>query len=416
MPADVPGPPDPPAPGGEGPSSPPPPRHRLWTTGFVLMWAGQFLISMNFYLLMTVMALYAMDRFGTDEALAGVATSAFIVGAVLARLLTGKYMELLGRRRVLSAALVLLALCAAAYLLDTGFWGLLVVRVLNGVGFGMATTVLPAAVQALIPAHRRGEGTGYFMLSTTLAAALGPLVGLSLSTAVGYGTLFGVCTAIALLGLAVGAFTRVPELSLSPEQRAGLRSFSVGQFVEVRALPVSALMLFVGVGYSAVLSFLNPFAVQVDLVGPAGAYFVAYAVTVLVSRPFAGRLQDRRGDNAVLYPSLLLFVVALLLLAAANSPFLVLASGTVLGVGYGAVLSAAQAAAVRSAPLTRVGLSTSTYFLCMDVGVALGPVLMGAMVPALGYRGMYVAAAAVVALGLVYYATVPGARARRGRA
>ena len=59
--------------------------------------------------------------------------------------------------------------------------------------------------------------------------------------------------------------------------------------------------------------------------GPAGAYFVAYAVTVLVSRPFAGRLQDRRGDNAVLYPSLLLFVVALLLLAAADSPFLVLA-------------------------------------------------------------------------------------------
>jgi MFS family permease len=84
---------------------PSPPPHRLWTAGFVLMWAGQFLISMNFYLLMTVMALYAMERFGTDEALAGVATSAFIVGAVLARLLTGKYMELLGRRRVLLAAL-----------------------------------------------------------------------------------------------------------------------------------------------------------------------------------------------------------------------------------------------------------------------------------------------------------------------
>ena len=103
---------------------PSPPPHRLWTAGFVLMWAGQFLISMNFYLLMTVMALYAMERFGTDEALAGVATSAFIVGAVLARLLTGKYMELLGRRRVLLAALVLVwvlvSLAALAYALSTG--------------------------------------------------------------------------------------------------------------------------------------------------------------------------------------------------------------------------------------------------------------------------------------------------------
>ncbi|WP_298584992.1 hypothetical protein [uncultured Kocuria sp.] len=195
MSADVPEPPDPPAPGEEAPPSPPPPPQRLWTTGFVLMWAGQFLISMNFYLLVTVMALYAMER------------------------------------------------------------------------FGMATTVLPAAVQALIPAHRRGEGTGSFMLSTTLAAALGPLAGLSLSTAVGYGTLFVVCTAIALLGLAVGAVTRVPELSFSPEHRAGLRSCSVGQFGETRALPVSALMLFVGVGvgvgvgYGAVLSAVQAAAV-----------------------------------------------------------------------------------------------------------------------------------------------------------
>ncbi|HST72185.1 MAG TPA: MFS transporter [Kocuria rosea] len=410
MPADDPRPPD--RPGDPGPGAPPPPQ-RLWTAGFVLMWAGQFLIAVNFYLLMTVMALYAMERFGADESLAGIATSAFIAGAVLTRLLTGKYMELLGRRRVLRTALVLLVLCAAAYLPDTGFGGLLVVRVLNGAAFGMATTVLPAAVQALIPPHRRGEGTGYFMLSTTLAAALGPLAGLALSTALGYGALFWTCTGIAGLGLAVGAVTRVPELELSAAQRAGLCSFSVGQFVEARALPVSALMLFVGAGYASVLSFLNPFAAETGLVGPAGGYFLAYAATVLVSRPFAGRLQDRRGDDAVLYPSLLLFVVALLLLAAADSAALVLASGVVLGVGYGAVLSAAQAAAMRSAPLTRVGLATSTYFLCMDVGVALGPVVMGALIPGLGYRGMYVAAAGVVAAGLLYYAGVPAPARRR---
>lgn len=384
---------------------------RLWTRGFVLMWAGQFLVSMNFYLLMTVMALYAMERFGADESGAGVATSTFILGAVAARLLTGTYMELLGRRRVLLVSLVLLVLCSAAYLLVTGFAGLLVVRVLNGVAFGMATTVLPAAVQALIPPGRRGEGTGYFMLSTTLAAALGPLAGLALSTAAGWPALFWACSAVAAAGAALGVLTRVPELSLSPEQRRGLRSFSPAQFVEARALPVAVLMLFVGVAYAAILAFINPFAVEAGLVGPAGAYFLAYAATILVSRPFAGRLQDRRGDNAVLYPALALFAVALLLLAAADSAALMLASGTVLGVGYGAVLSSAQAAAVRSAPLTRVGLSTSTFFLCMDVGVALGPVLLGGLVPALGYRGMFVTAAGVVGLGLVYYAAVP---ARRG--
>ena len=41
--------------------------------------------------------------------------------------------------------------------------------------------------------------------------------------------------------------------------------------------------------------------------------------------------------------------------------------------------------------------------------MALGPMLMGALVPALGYRGMYVAVAAVVVLGMVYDVVVPSA-------
>ena len=74
----------------------------------------------------------------------------------------------------------------------------------------------------------------------------------------------------------------------------------------------------------------------------------------------------------------------------------------------------AHIAAIKSAQVSPiVRPSPSAYFLCMDLGVALGPMLMGALVPALGYRGMYAAATAVVALGLVYYAAVPGTQARR---
>ena len=42
-----------------------------------------------------------------------------------------------------------------------------------------------------------------------------------------------------------------------------------------------------------------------------------------------------------------------------------------------------------------MGLATSTYFIFMDLGVGLGPLLLGLLIPFLHFRGMY------VVLGLV---------------
>lgn len=384
------------------------PGQKILSGRFAMLWLIQFLCSLQFYLLTTIAAVFAMEQFGAGETAAGMTTSAFTVGAVIARLLTGKYLELIGRRRILVVGAIAFVLVSAAYLPVAGLTGLLVVRFLNGAVFAAITTVVPAAVQAVIPSRRRGEATGYFGLSITLATALGPAIGLTLSDAVGYTVLFGLVTAVSLVALVLMLVLRVPEITLTPQQREAARSWTLSSMLELKALPVSAVMIFVGVAYSTILSYLNAYAIELDMVAAASAFFVVYAIAIVISRPYLGRRQDRRGDNAVLLPALFLFAVTLVLLGLTVAPWMLLLVGVLLGFSYGAVLTAAQTAAVKRTSLTRVGLSTSTFFLCLDVGITLGPIVLGALAPLIGFRGVYITAGGVILASLVYYWFVHG--------
>ena len=80
-------------------------RAQLWTKDFIVGIGLNLTMSMVFYLLMTSMAGYAIARFSAGQAAAGFASSSFIVGAVVARVLTGKYLDFIGRRTAVNGAL-----------------------------------------------------------------------------------------------------------------------------------------------------------------------------------------------------------------------------------------------------------------------------------------------------------------------
>ena len=53
---------------------------RLWTKDFVAVTLANFFLMINYFMLIVVMADYAMTTFGAVPALAGAASSMFIVG------------------------------------------------------------------------------------------------------------------------------------------------------------------------------------------------------------------------------------------------------------------------------------------------------------------------------------------------
>ncbi len=271
-----------------------------------------------------------------------------------------------------------------------------------------------AMVQALIPAQRRSEGTGYFSLGTTLAAAFGPALSLMIVNRFSYDMLFYVTLAVSLVGLlaAIVLYSRTS----SPATSGGAVKFSFRSIINPKVLPIAIFMLIVAFAYSGVMTFVNAYAENRNVVTGAAFFFIAYAVTMFLSRAFLGKLQDQKGDNAVIYVSLFFFIVSLVILAVATENWHVIVAGGFSGVGYGALMPAAQSISVGVADRHSFGSALSTLFLMVDVGFGIGPILLGAVLSSISFGTMYWALAGVVVLAGVYYALTHGRteRARHG--
>lgn len=358
---------------------------------------------------MTMMALYAVDSFQASESEAGLASSIFIIGTLIARLFAGKYVEVIGRKKLLYTSLIFFLIGSLSYFPVQNLTLLLLVRFLHGVAFGFLNTALSTICLDAIPTERRGEGTGYFSLSSTGATAVGPFIGVIVATHAGYDVMFVVCTGFSVIAALICLFTNVKEAKLTEKERKRMKQgFRLQDFFEKNALPISLMMIVMGIGYSSVISFLNTYAMALNLAHTASLYFVVYAVFLFIFRPLAGRLLDTKGDNIVMYPAIFIYAASLGLLGIVSNGWMMILAGILLALGFGTLMSSGQAIAVKVSPRQHIGLANSTYYIFLDTGMGIGPFLIGSIIPLIGYRNMYLLLAVVVLSMITYYYFVHG--------
>ena len=90
-------------------------------------------IYIIYYMLMVVIAVEALNM-GASVAEAGLATGIYIVGVLLARLLAGRYIELVGRKSMLYKGIGFYLLTTVLYFSFDSMTNLYIVRLLNGIG------------------------------------------------------------------------------------------------------------------------------------------------------------------------------------------------------------------------------------------------------------------------------------------
>ncbi|MFS0602988.1 MFS transporter [Peribacillus frigoritolerans] len=387
-------------------------KPKLWTKDFLIVSSVNFFLFLTFYVLMVTLTIYTMDNFNASQAQAGLASSIFVLGAVLVRPIAGKKIDKIGRRKMLLGSLVLFLIASIGYFLVNSLSLLLVDRFIQGFAFGLATTATGTIAADIIPNERRGEGTGYFAMSTNLAMAFGPFIGLLITQHFSYSIIFYAASLFAAFSLVASLFMNVPEGDkggASPQ-----KGFKISDYFEKRALPISIFIGFAGFTYSSILSYLTSFAKEMDLMDAASFFFVVFAVFLLASRPFTGRMFDVKGENAVIYPSLLLFAVGMVILSQSHHGITLLIAGALIGVGYGTFQSSCQAISIKEAPSNRMGLATSTFFTMYDFGIGVGPFLLGFLIPFTGFKGLFMGMSvfAFVLIGTYYLAHGKKASAR----
>ena len=363
---------------------------------------SKLLLYFTFYLLVVTISLFASEKFNATPSEAGLASGIFIIGTLISRIFSGRYIDQVGWKKMLYVGFILFLITTSSYMLVNTMGMLLVIRFLNGFAMGIASTATGTIAAKSIPNERRGEGTGYYTLSITLAAAVGPFLGMFITQHANFYINFIVCVIFLLFSFVAVFFLNVPKLELIKENKR--KAFSLHDFFEIKAVPIAIISALIALGYSSILSFLSSYVKEIDLTYVGSFFFVVYAAFVLVSRLISGKLFDKKGENVVMYPAIALFAIALLILSRTDNGFTLLLVGALLGLGYGTISSSATAIAIKISPENRLGLAISTSFIFQDLGIGFGPFLLGFFVPSIGYKGMYVMMAAVVFItGILYY-------------
>ncbi|WP_340372931.1 MFS transporter [Peribacillus sp. FSL E2-0218] len=380
-------------------------KEGLWTKDFISISVVNFGLMLSMYLLLVTMAPYAIEKYGVSVSTAGLVASIFIIGALMSRLFAGRQIEMVGNKKMLMMGIAIYIIMTFFYFMPTNIFALMVIRFLQGIGVGMATTATGTIVGKVIPPNKYGEGIGYFSLSAVLAAAIGPLIGVALIEYINYTSIFVFSLAVGLGSLIISVLVDSPAKEIMSSAR---KRFTFSSFIEPKALPISLSIFVIALGYSSILSFITAYTAEIDLVEAGSFYFLVYALAILVSRPFTGKLVDLKGGNSVAYPGLVLFAIGMILISQAQTSFVFLVASAFVGLGYGNFQSCTQSLAIKVTPRERIGLATSTYLVFLELGIGFGPFILGCLVPLIGYRGMYLSLAGLIIMGIPIYHVLHG--------
>lgn len=383
--------------------------NKIFSKDFALIWFANFFVFLGFQMTLPTIPVFINDLGGSDQ-LIGIVVGVFTFSALLIRPYVGHALESKGRGYVYIFGLFLFVLSVGSFGFLSIMWLIIMMRIVQGIGWGYSTTASGTIATDLIPPKRRGEGMGYFGLSGNFALAVGPALGLTLAHTINFTALFLICATLGFISLLLALNIEYKKVDASPNKTRPAR-FDV---IEKSAIHPSIILFFITSTFGGITSFLPLYAAEKDIAG-IQLYFISYALFLILSRVFAGRIYDVKGDLYVVPPGIVLTFIAMILLSWLPNTLTMVVAGALFGFGFGAVQPALQAWAVDQAPGNRKGMANATFFSFFDLGVGVGAMLFGQLAYMYNYAIIYLTAALFVFFALIYYTYLIMTGKRQGR-
>lgn len=386
-------------------------QNKIFTKPYNLMLLVSILSYTGHYMLMATMPLYAKEL-GGSNVIAGMMVTAFTISALLFRPIFGSLIDSRGRKFALVIGAIIFVTVSVFYNLASTVFILIMLRVMNGIGFSAHTSAAGTIASDLTPKSRLAEGIGYYGISIIIGTAIGPSLGLYLSIHSGYKFMFLWVSIIWVMGLLFSLFinyekkNRKAQYSVTsttvtrniPTENKKVRN----SFFEKTSLLPSLVMFFVSLTFGSVIAFLPSYGI-VRGIENIGTFFIVYSIAVLISRLTTGKLADKHGFMIVLVPSLASLFLSMVILAFAHTLTVVLISAVFFGIGFGTAYPLINAIVIKLCSEKRRGAATSTILAAMDIGIGLGAFLWGVLLEVTGFTTVYLASSACAVLSILVY-------------
>src|SRR5699024_6180489 len=379
----------------------------IWTKNFNINFITNFLVYLCMYLLIVIIASYTKSEYHASDSMAGLVSGLFIIGSLIGRFITGKYVNKIGPKRILIIGLILLIITQLFYFIEGALAILMFTRLVNGIATGVTTTATGTIAAYATPQERKSEGISLFSLSLVIGAAIGPFFGLLLINTFPIQLLFLLCLMCGIISFIISFFIKLTidtTRDIIKPQTTESKKFNINNYIAKEALHVAIIMLLAGLSYSSILTFLQFFAQVINLVTISSYFCIFYAIASLITRPIAGRMMDLKNENVIAYPAFIFLILTFLTLSITNNSWLLILAGLLLGAGYGNISSCMQSIAIKVSPPAKYGIATSTYFIGLDLGLGFGPYILGFVTSAVSFAQLYAIMGVLVLItGVIYY-------------
>lgn len=370
----------------------------LWTKDFISITIVNLFLFLSFQMIVATLPLHVENIGGTENVI-GWMTGLATIAAFLIRPIAGLSLDKLGRRIVFVIGHIILII--TTYLLGVlnYVWFIIIIRFINGIGWGIGSTTSMTVASDTIPLERFGEGIGLFNLSNGLGMAIGPLIGLSILNATSF---YNVVTLGAVLGISaliLSQFIGYRKIERPKEKEGDKRKFLP---FEKETLGPSLVIGIITITYGAIIAFIPLYGLQ-EGVNNIGGYFTVYALFLMFVRPMIGRMVDRKGYDIFVYSGIIILILSMFILSISSNLILFLISAALYGIGFGFLESTLLTMAVTFASEGKVGGANATFFACFDGGIGLGSIIAGMLATALGYSRMYLILIVPLFLAAILY-------------
>ncbi len=363
-------------------------KKTIFTKDIVLILLASFFF-LSSPMLVTPLITGFSESLGASAALMGFIGGFMNLCALFCRPLVGNMADKFSKFKLSFIGAGLMALACAGYIFAPNPMVIVFARMINGIGYACCSVCMSIWMSNMLPKEKIGSGMGFYGMMNALGMAVAPSAGVSVYQAFGYRAAFLAAFLFSISAAFITTFVSDKGEAKPLDQELSARTTGKIQVVDRKVIPIAIIIMLFAIPYCATQSFLVSYVKARNLEVTVGLFFPFYAVVLLALRFMMKHLFDRLPFRFFLFGAAASAFASLSFLGIMQNNFMMLLAAVFMAGGYGMMCSVCQSAAILLAGEGRRGLANSTYYIGIDLGMTLGPMiggfLYGNVTPALFY-------------------------------
>jgi MFS family permease len=367
---------------------------KILTRDFILCFFAQFTFTFVIFSLIPTLPIY-LSRLGSKEVEIGVLIGSSAVSSLVIRPFVGRALLKIPEKYFMIVGALFFASSSVAYIFAPPFWPFLIVRVLQGIGFAFFTTASFTLIANISSEAHMGQSLSYFILAFTISSALAPPIGMFLINHFSFTFLFLVCLGLSLCSLFIAH--KLERRQVVPLQDSSIED---GFFLSRKVLQPSIIGFSPFFIWGSLTTFFPLYAISHGVTNP-GLFFSTVAITLILSRVFGGKILDLYSRERIIMLCITPYMIAMVILAFSKTLPMFILVAVIYGIGPAFLIPALMAYALDRGGSP--GPAMGTFHAIADLGMSLGPVIMGIVIHSTSYPIMFLCLALTGIINLNYF-------------